>query len=118
MNLYLLYKFGNLSPFQQDIAASIIGHIRQAALGEALLPFELRVQNAMPHTYSQHAWTPAQRKWLDRLSKQLTHEVIIDRETISSLPAFSGSAKQLDKVLGQKLDDVLDELNEGLWLSA
>jgi type I restriction enzyme R subunit len=31
----------------QDIAASIIGYIRQAALGEALLPFEQRVAQAM-----------------------------------------------------------------------
>jgi type I restriction enzyme R subunit len=102
----------------QDIAASIIGHIRQAALGEALLSFEQRVQNAMQQIYSQHSWTPAQRNWLDRLSKQLTHEVIIDREAISVIPAFSGGAKQLDKALGQKLDMVLDGLNDSLWKSA
>ncbi len=102
----------------QDIAASIIGYIRQAALGEALLPFEQRVQHAMQGIYSQHSWTPAQRNWLDRLSKQLTHEVIIDRETIGAIPAFSGGAKQLDKALGQKLDMVLDGLNDSLWLSA
>lgn len=102
----------------QDIAASIIGHIRQAALGEALLPFEQRVQNAMQLIYSQHPWTPAQRKWLERLSKQLTHEVIIDRQTITAIPAFTGGATQLDKVLGQRLDSVLDGLNDCLWQSA
>lgn len=102
----------------QDIAASIVGHIRRAALGEALQPFEQRVQTAMQTIYAQHSWTPAQLKWLQRLAKQLTHEVIINRDTINALPAFQGGAKQLDKVLNQQLDDVLDELSDGLWLSA
>ena len=53
-------------------------YIRQAALGEALLPFEQRVAKAMQKIYAQHPWTPVQRKWLDRLAKQLTHEVVID----------------------------------------
>ncbi|MDB5762294.1 MAG: hsdR [Herminiimonas sp.] len=57
-----------------DIAASIIGHMRQAALGEALLPFEQRVANAMRRIYASHSWTQVQRRRLDRLAKQLTHE--------------------------------------------
>ncbi|CAN0591945.1 unnamed protein product, partial [Ectocarpus sp. 12 AP-2014] len=72
----------------QDIAASIIGHIRRAALGEPLKPFEQR---------------------------QLTYEVIIDRETVNQLPAFQGGAKQLDKILGDQLDTVLDELGDAMW---
>ncbi|WP_092032354.1 type I restriction-modification system endonuclease [Marinobacter sp. DSM 26671] len=99
----------------KDIAASIIGHIRRAALGEPLKPFEQRVAEAMDRIYSQHPWTPAQRKWLDRLAKQLTHEVIIDRETVNQLPAFQGGAKQLDKILGDQLDDVLEELGDAMW---
>ena len=41
-----------------DIAASIIGHIRRAALGEPLVPFEQRVARI----YQSHAWSPAQRR--------------------------------------------------------
>ena len=99
----------------KDIAASIIGHIRRAALGEALKPFEQRVAEAMDRIYVQHNWTAAQRKWLDRLAKQLTYEVIIDRETVNQLPAFQGGAKQLDKILGDQLDNVLEELGESMW---
>ena len=72
------------------------------------------VRSGVGAIYGQHQWTPAQRKWLNRLFKQFTHEVIIDRETISTIPAFSGGAKQLDKALGQKLGDELEGLNEGL----
>ncbi|XKH59578.1 type I restriction-modification system endonuclease [Halomonas sediminis] len=99
----------------KNIAASIVGHIRRAALGEPLKPFEQRVAEAMDRIYIQHNWTSAQRKWLDRLAKQLTHEVIIDRETVNQLPAFQGGAKQLNKILGDELDTVLEDLGEAMW---
>ncbi|WP_444892012.1 type I restriction-modification enzyme R subunit C-terminal domain-containing protein [Microbulbifer sp. TRSA001] len=99
----------------RDIAASIIGHIRRAALGEALVPFAQRVAAAMEKIYARHPWKTAQRRWLERLAKQLTHEVIIDRDTIDKLPAFQGGARQLDKVLDDQLDTVLEELNMAVW---
>lgn len=101
----------------QDIAASIIGHIRRAAFGEPLVPFEQRVAQAMLRIYESHNWLPAQRKWLERLAKQLVHEVIIDREFVNSRFAEQGGAKQLDKVLGNQLDVVLDELGDAIWPS-
>jgi type I restriction enzyme R subunit len=99
----------------QDIAASIIGHIRRAALGEPLVPFDQRVAQAMQLIYQSHNWMPAQRKWLERLAKQLVHEVIIDRDFVNNRFADQGGAKQLDKVLGNQLDTVLDELSEAIW---
>lgn len=99
----------------QDIAASIIGHIRRAALGEALVPFEQRVRTAMETIYRQHPWTPNQRKWLDRLANQLTHEIILDREAVNRMPALSGGARRLDKVLDDQLDAVLESMNGALW---
>jgi type I restriction enzyme R subunit len=79
-----------------DIAASIIGHIRRAALGEAFIPFEQRLASAMQVIYAQHAWTTAQCRWLERLVKQLTHEVIIDREFVNQRFSDHGGAKQLN----------------------
>ncbi|MCG7971869.1 MAG: type I restriction-modification system endonuclease [Candidatus Thiodiazotropha taylori] len=99
----------------QEIAASIIGYIRQAALGEALIPFEQRVETAMANIYSLHSWTPVQRKWLNRLAKQLVHEIVIDSRFINDLPAFQGGVKQLNKILGSQLDSVLEELRAHLW---
>jgi len=99
----------------QEIAASIIGYIRQAALGEALIPFDQRVKNAMQKIYRLQNWTTVQRKWLDRLAKQLVHEVVLDKQFINDLPAFQGGVKQLDKMLNQQLDNVLDELKAHLW---
>lgn len=99
----------------QDIAAGVIAYIRQAALGEALLPFDQRVAQAMQKIYAQHAWTPVQRKWLDRLAKQLTHELVIDQAFVNNAFANDGGAKQLDKLLGGQLDSVMGALAAGLW---
>jgi type I restriction enzyme R subunit len=106
------------SQTNQTIAASIIGFIRQAALGEALLPFEQRVAQAMQKIYGLHSWTPVQRKWLDRLAKQLTHEVVIDQQFINRAFAQDGGAKRLDSLFGGDLDKVLDTLGENLWQTA
>ncbi|MEZ5480521.1 MAG: type I restriction-modification enzyme R subunit C-terminal domain-containing protein [Thiolinea sp.] len=99
----------------QEIAASIIGYIRQAALGEALIPFEQRVQHAMNRLNQQHTWTPVQRKWLDRLGKQLVFEVIVDREFVNKRFADQGGAQQMDRILGNQLDVVLEEIGANLW---
>ncbi len=101
----------------QDIAASIVGHIRRAAIGEALIPFEQRVQGAMQRIYSLHSWTAVQRRWLDRLAKQLTYEVVVDRQFVNESFASDGGAKMLDQRLNQQLDIVIAELKEFLWAS-
>lgn len=102
----------------QDIAASIVGYIRQAALGEALIPFGQRVEQAMTRIYALAPWTPLQRKWLERIAKQLQHETIIDQEFINRAFATDGGAKRLDRILGGQLGTVLDQLADGLWPAA
>lgn len=99
----------------QDIAAGVIAYIRQAALGEALLPFDQRVAQAMQKIHARHAWTPVQRKWLDRLARQLTHELVIDHGFVNTAFANDGGAKQLDKLLGGQLEQVMTALADGLW---
>lgn len=99
----------------QEIAASIIGYIRQAAIGEALLPFDQRVTNAMQKIYALQQWTPVQRKWLDRLARQLVHEVIIDPQQVNEAFRNDGGLKSLNRNLGGHLDRVLEALNDNLW---
>lgn len=100
----------------QQIAASIIGFIRQAALGEALIPFEQRVTHAMQKIYALHNWSPVQRRWLDRLGRQLVHEVIFDAQIVNEIFSQDGGAKRLDKLLGEHLDEVLETLAESVWI--
>ena len=100
---------------QQEIAASIVGYIRQAALGEALIPFDQRVTKAMQRIYQQHNWTLVQRRWLERLAQQLVHEVVVDRPVVQRNFEQDGGAARLDKLLSGRLDDVLQSLNDHLW---
>ena len=102
----------------QEIAASIVGFIRRAALGEALLPFEQRVAKAMQSIYALQPWTPVQRKWLERLAKQLVHEVVIDEKQIGEAFRNDGGSTRLDKMLGGHLAVVLEEINGHLWTQA
>ncbi|WP_131778505.1 type I restriction-modification system endonuclease [Legionella bozemanae] len=100
-----------------EIAASIIGFIRQAAIGEPLIPFEQRVHNAMEKIYSMHSWTPKQRTWLDRLAKACINEVIIDKESLNQRMANDGGVKLLNKSLNNQLDEILFQLNDSMWES-
>lgn len=84
-------------------------------MGEALVPFEQRVKNAMDRIYQKHTWNKLQLKWLDRLAKQLVHEVVVDEQFINKRFASEGGINRFNKVLDDKLDDVLDELKEHLW---
>jgi type I restriction enzyme R subunit len=72
----------------------------------------------MQKIYALHPWTQVQRKWLDRLAKQLSHEVVIDQTFVNRVFANDGGAKTLNNLLNQQLDTVLDTLSESLWSAA
>lgn len=52
---------------------------------------------------------------LERLAKQLVHEVIIDRKFVNNRCTDDGGARQMDKILGEQLDKVLGDLNDAMW---
>ncbi|NEV61602.1 type I restriction-modification system endonuclease [Thiorhodococcus minor] len=100
----------------EEIAASIIGFVRQAALGDALIPFEERVRRAMQRILAQHAWTDPQRKWLQRIAKQIAREIVVDREALDHEPfKAQGGFKRLNGVFDGQLEAVLSDFNEALW---
>ena len=100
----------------EDIAASIIGFIRQAAVGDPLVPYQDRVQQAMKQILASQPWTPPQRKWLERIGKQLEKEYVVDRAALDQ-GAFKreGGFQRLNKVFKGKLEQVLHEINQALW---
>lgn len=104
----------------QDIAASIIGFIRQAALGSPLQPYEERVDKAIKKIITSQPWTTPQLQWLERIGKQLKQETIVDREAFErgQFKATAGGFHGLNKRLDGKLDQVLNDLNEALWQDA
>jgi type I restriction enzyme R subunit len=100
----------------EDIAASIVGFVRKAAIGDALVPYGERVDRAMKHILAQQAWTPPQRQWLERIGKQLRQEYIVDRAALDSGEFRSwGGFRRIDKIFNGQLEAILTEINGQLW---
>lgn len=105
----------------EEIAADIISFIRQAALGEALISTEDRVKHAMQKVYAMHEWTPRQRKWLERIEKQLIEMPVLapkPEEAFSEEPFKSqGGYTRMKKELGDAVDDIVNVINDSLYVS-
>jgi type I restriction enzyme R subunit len=100
----------------RDIAASILGFVRQAALGDALVPFDQRVDDALASIRSKRGLTPMQSQWLDKLGKQLKANVVLGRETIDQgALSTQGGFRRIDRDFSGGLTEVLAELNEAVW---
>jgi type I restriction enzyme R subunit len=100
----------------QQIAASILGFIRQQALGDPLEPYHHRVERAVSRLLGSRSWTGQQRQWLQRIGEQLKLEEVVDREALER-GAFraAGGYKRLDKMFGGQLEALLGELHGAVW---
>lgn len=107
----------------QDIAARIVGYIRQAAIGDALLPYAERVDRALQQLLAQppggKPWSTPQRDWLKRIAAQTKTNVLVDRAAFDDPDLIfkreGGGFKRLDKVFNGQLQPVLDAFNDALW---
>jgi type I restriction enzyme R subunit len=100
----------------QDVAATIIGFIRHAMLDEPLIPYEQRVDDAVKEILSSQEWTAVQRKWLERIGKQIKENVVLDREAFDT-GAFrsQGGFSRLNKVFDGRLQDVVGRVVDEIW---
>lgn len=100
----------------EDIAASIIGYVRQAAIGDPLVPYERRVEHAVQAILRQRQWTEVQRNWINRIGKQLKAEFVVDREAFDAEPfAAQGGWSRIDRVFNGELEMVVRDINEAIW---
>lgn len=104
----------------QDIAARIIGFIRQAALGDALVPYSQRVDQALQSMLMSRPWTSPQREWLKKLAAQTKANVIVDRTALEKDMVFTegGGFNRLNKLFDGQLQEVLENFNDTLWKPA
>lgn len=100
----------------EDIAATIIGFIRQRALGSPLVPYEERVDRALAKVQASGTWTAPQKKWLERIAEQMKKEVVVDEEAFAKGAFVNvGGWKGIDKALGGQLQKVLADLGDEVW---
>ena len=102
-----------------DIAAHIIGFIRQAAVGDPLAPYAARVENALVRIKASRPWTPKQRQWLDRIARALKEQPVGD-PTILDEPAFraKGGFETVDRDFDHGLAPLLRDINAEIWAKA
>jgi len=103
----------------QDIAARIVGYIRQAAIGDALVPYEQRVDRALQSMLARKSWTTPQRQWLQKIAAQTTANQIGYRAALDDpdlvFKREGGGFARLDRIFEGELAQVLDTFNESLW---
>ena len=100
----------------QDIAARLIGHIRRAAIGDALLPFETRVNHALDKIKQSKEWNPAQLSWLERLASSIKQQVVLDDTTFKTGNyKRSGGKRKLETIFEDELASILSQFYEYIW---
>jgi type I restriction enzyme, R subunit len=103
----------------EDIAASIVGYIRQLALGAPLVPYAERVDHAVRRVRKTHKLTETQSKWLERIAKQLKLETVVDRSALDSGQfKAEGGFTRLNKIFEGTLEALLGELVDEVWKDA
>lgn len=100
----------------QDIAARLVGHIRRAAIGDPLQPFEERVDKALARIKGQHDWDSEQLTWLERLADSIKEKVVLDDDTfkVGNYRRRGGKPK-LMQLFDDKLDELLAEFSQLIW---
>lgn len=106
----------------QDIAARIVGYVRQAALGDPLMPWDKRVDAALAKLLASREWSTPQRQWLQRIAAQTKSNLVVDREAIDDPDQIfkreGGGFARLDRIFDGRLSLVLDTFNDSLWQPA
>jgi type I restriction enzyme R subunit len=101
---------------QEEIAARIIGFIRQATLGEALIPWEQRVDNALEKILHSQPWKTPQREWLQLIAQQMKATTIVDEAALNQgIFKHQGGIKRANKLFEQPATEVLERFNRALW---
>ena len=103
----------------QEIAARIVGHIRQAAIGDPLVPYDQRVDGALARILASRPWTNPQRQWLQRIAAQTKAILIVDRAALDDPDLIfkreGGGFTRLNRIFAGDLTGVLDAFNAALW---
>jgi len=104
----------------EEITARIIGFIRQAAMGEALMPFEQRVDNALEKIIASQQWKTPQIQWLEAIASQMKATTIVDNKALNEgiFKNQLGGLKRANKLFNPPITDVLEQFNKALWAQA
>jgi type I restriction enzyme R subunit len=102
----------------ENCAARLIGYIRTQSLGSPLIPFDDRVDQAVDRIMAttNFMWTQNQRRWLERIAKQVKKEILVDKDAFKA-GAFSsmGGFSTVNKSFSGRLEELLTTFHEQIW---
>lgn len=100
----------------EDIAANIVGFIRNRALGSPLLPYTERVDHALKSILASKNWTSPQRQWLLKFANQIKADTIVDRDALDQgVFQNSGGYLRLNKIFDGHVSDILTDFQARIW---
>ncbi|MGC9401116.1 type I restriction-modification system endonuclease [Vibrio genomosp. F10 str. 9ZC157] len=101
---------------QEDVAARIIGLIRQAAIGSPLIPFEERLTHAQQVISERYKLTKPQQKWLKRIVNQMREDLVLNDDSfkVGTLRTKGGKSRA-DKDLDGQLEVIMKDLIDATW---
>lgn len=103
----------------EDIAANIIGFIRNRALGSPLLPYAERVDHALQSILAAQTWTTPQRQWLLKFANQIKADTVVDRDALDQgVFQNSGGFLRLNKIFDGHVQDILTDFQARIWQDA
>ena len=100
-----------------EITADLISMIRTLALGNALVEYKVRLDNAFEKLKQTHSFNAMETKWLDRIKTFLEKEQYIEKADFDT-GAFqnAGGYEKINKVFKNHLGEIVVELKEYLFM--
>jgi type I restriction enzyme R subunit len=101
----------------EEMAADIISLIRRYAIGSALISHEARIRRAVDKLKKAHKFTKQELSWIARMEKYLMEESVLNVGVFDEDSRFksSGGFTKINKVFANKLESIVQELNEYLY---
>lgn len=100
----------------EDIAATIVGYIRNRAMGAPLRPYAERVDHAVQGLLTSRPWSEPQRQWLQRIANQTKADTVVDREALDhGLFRQHGGFARLNRLFDGQVEAILADLRERVW---
>jgi type I restriction enzyme R subunit len=85
-------------------------------VGDPLVPYVTRVENALARIKASKPWTARQKQWLDRIGRALKEQPVGDPSILDG-PAFlqKGGFETVDRDFDHGLAPLLKDINAEIW---
>lgn len=95
----------------------MISLIRRYAIGSVLISHEAKVRKAVDKLRKAHTFTMQEQNWIKRMEDYLLNESVLNIQVFDEDSRFKsqGGFAKMNKVFGNKLENVVLELNEYLY---